>query len=90
VIYNFPLQYFVDDVFIYCNKKFWEELICLRHLFEVLEPNLMELNLSELNFNFVQFNLTQFDGIHCSKQGCHGYHATQTVQTHSLTRLTQF
>jgi hypothetical protein len=34
------------------HKKFWEELIHLfpyiRHLFEVLEPNLMKLNLSEL------------------------------------------
>jgi hypothetical protein len=33
-------------------NKFWEELICLlsyiSHLFEVLEPNLMELNLYEL------------------------------------------
>jgi hypothetical protein len=29
------------------NKNFWEELISL-HLFEVLEPNLMELNLNKL------------------------------------------
>jgi hypothetical protein len=34
------------------KKKFWEELILLLyyvcHLFEALEPDLMELNLSEL------------------------------------------
>jgi hypothetical protein len=32
------------------KKKFWEELIRLLscHVFEVLEPNLMEINLSEL------------------------------------------
>jgi hypothetical protein len=37
------------------------------HLFEVLEPNLMELNLSELT-------LTLFNRICCSKQL--GYHGT--------------
>jgi hypothetical protein len=50
-----------------CNKKFWEELICLlslhSHLFEILKPNLMALNLSELtltSFNSIELNLTKF------------------------------
>jgi hypothetical protein len=34
------------------KNKFWEELICyfpyISHLFEVLEPNLVEINISEL------------------------------------------
>jgi hypothetical protein len=43
------------------NKKFWEELIRLlslhSHLFEALEPNLLELILSELTLLSIKFNL---------------------------------
>jgi hypothetical protein len=52
------------------NKKFWEEIIpyfpYTSHLFEVLEPNLIELNLSELtvtSFNSIYLNLTEFTAV---------------------------
>jgi hypothetical protein len=34
----------------------------MRHLFEVLEPNLVELNLT--SFSSVQLNLTEFTAVH--------------------------
>jgi hypothetical protein len=52
--------------------KFWEELILLLstfptcHLFEVLEPNVVELNISELtliSFNSIHLNLTEFTAV---------------------------
>jgi hypothetical protein len=56
-------------------KNYFAYFPYISHLFEVLEPNLLELNISGLTLT--SFSSTQFNAIYWSKQlACHGYHGT--------------